>query len=219
MIDNEKVAGQSTAPSDTCNDAHPAEAENTNFVDNISGAIGRFKDAKGLLDAYNSLQSEFTRRCQRVKELERELEKIKSSEQAVTTSEKFSKGEECKGFLSKFPEAREHIESLYTIAENKGDESYGRLERALITKLKDELTSQYNYFTSNDYLTSALMENNQVKEKVIRDYLDTIYATKSKIPLISGDGKACITPPSNPKNLQEAGKIAKQIFDKYKENL
>lgn len=33
-------------------------------------SLGKFKDAKALLEAYNSLQSEFTKRCQRIKELE-----------------------------------------------------------------------------------------------------------------------------------------------------
>ena len=33
-------------------------------------SLGKFKDVNALLSAYNSLQSEFTKRCQRVKELE-----------------------------------------------------------------------------------------------------------------------------------------------------
>ena len=33
-------------------------------------SLGKFKDVNALLNAYNSLQSEFTKRCQRIKELE-----------------------------------------------------------------------------------------------------------------------------------------------------
>ena len=33
-------------------------------------SLGKFKDVNALLSAYNSLQSEFTKRCQKVKELE-----------------------------------------------------------------------------------------------------------------------------------------------------
>ena len=36
-------------------------------------SLGKFKDVNALLNAYNSLQSEFTKRCQRVKELESAL--------------------------------------------------------------------------------------------------------------------------------------------------
>lgn len=33
-------------------------------------SLGKFKDVYALLSAYNSLQAEFTKRCQRIKELE-----------------------------------------------------------------------------------------------------------------------------------------------------
>lgn len=33
-------------------------------------SLGKFKDVNALLSAYNSLQAEFTKRCQRLKELE-----------------------------------------------------------------------------------------------------------------------------------------------------
>ena len=33
-------------------------------------SLGKFKDVNALLSAYNSLQAEFTKRCQRIKELE-----------------------------------------------------------------------------------------------------------------------------------------------------
>ena len=36
-------------------------------------SLGKFKDVNALLSAYNSLQSEFTKRCQRLKEVEGQL--------------------------------------------------------------------------------------------------------------------------------------------------
>ena len=47
--------------------ANTAEAEKENEV---AADLGKFKDVKALLSAYNSLESEFTRRSQRLKELE-----------------------------------------------------------------------------------------------------------------------------------------------------
>lgn len=35
-------------------------------------SLGKFKDVSALLSAYNSLEAEFTKRCQRIKELESE---------------------------------------------------------------------------------------------------------------------------------------------------
>lgn len=37
-------------------------------------SLGKFKDVGALLNAYNSLQSEFTKRCQKIKELEGKLD-------------------------------------------------------------------------------------------------------------------------------------------------
>ena len=39
-------------------------------LDKQEVSLGRFKDINALLSAYNSLQAEFTKRCQRIKELE-----------------------------------------------------------------------------------------------------------------------------------------------------
>ena len=48
-----------------------AEAKNK-IGEDSSASLGKFKDVNALLAAYNSLQSEFTKRCQRIKELEAE---------------------------------------------------------------------------------------------------------------------------------------------------
>jgi hypothetical protein len=53
----------------------PVEAQPVGTEMEIKGdkdaiSLGKFKDVKSLLDAYNSLQAEFTKRCQRLKELE-----------------------------------------------------------------------------------------------------------------------------------------------------
>ena len=219
MTDKITVAGQDGSTEIKSNEMHTAEAEKDTGIGNITENFGKFKDAKGLLEAYNSLQSEFTRRCQKVKELEREIENLKNSEQVNNTSENISIEGECDGFLSAFPEAKQHLKSLYGIAASKGDESHGRLERAYIDKLLNDLKRERDYFTSKEYLDSVIERSDDLKNGIIRGYLDDIYATKSSAPLISGDGKVCVTPPSNPKSIHEAGYLAKQIFDNYKENL
>ncbi|MBQ9485411.1 MAG: hypothetical protein IJU83_01080 [Clostridia bacterium] len=45
--------------------------------------MGKFKDVNALLSAYNSLQAEFTKRCQRVKELE--AEKAATADKKIPT--------------------------------------------------------------------------------------------------------------------------------------
>ncbi len=50
-------------------------------------SLGKFKDANALLTAYNNLQAEFTKRCQRVKELEAQIATAVDKEQSPTGTE------------------------------------------------------------------------------------------------------------------------------------
>lgn len=51
-------------------------------------SLGKFKDANALLSAYNSLQSEFTKRCQKIKELEQIVNKVdKVNDETLTPTQ------------------------------------------------------------------------------------------------------------------------------------
>lgn len=50
-----------------------ADIENTG-EGKVEVSLGKFKDVGALVNAYNSLQAEFTKRCQRLKELESKIE-------------------------------------------------------------------------------------------------------------------------------------------------
>ncbi len=54
--------------------AQPATAEEEKGVKSEEVSLGKFKDVGALLNAYNSLQAEFTKRCQKIKELEGKLD-------------------------------------------------------------------------------------------------------------------------------------------------
>ena len=70
--------------------AQPAEAEKNLGEEKAEISLGKFKDVNALLQAYNSLQAEFTKRCQRLKELEGIAEK--------TNGYKIEKIQEIKGY-------------------------------------------------------------------------------------------------------------------------
>lgn len=56
-------------------------------------SLGKFKDVNALLNAYNSLQAEFTKRCQRIKELEGKAEADKSKIPVPEVEPKSTSGE------------------------------------------------------------------------------------------------------------------------------
>ena len=75
--------------------SQPAAAEQTQGETEGKVSLGKFKDVAALLDAYNSLQSEFTKRCQKVKELEGKLEAV-DKEKTPTGTDSREKSEEVK---------------------------------------------------------------------------------------------------------------------------
>ena len=67
---------EQTVNEQTALNSQPVETEQVEKgEENQAVSLGKFKDVKSLIHAYNSLQAEFTKRCQRIKELEGEREK------------------------------------------------------------------------------------------------------------------------------------------------
>lgn len=60
----------------------------------VSTAIGKFKDVDALLKAYDCLQAEFTRRSQRLKQLEKEAENSENKRETAEAVEKLRKNAE-----------------------------------------------------------------------------------------------------------------------------
>ncbi len=85
-------------------EAHPVETEEEVGAKTGQASFGKFKDADSLLKAYNSLTAEFTKRCQKIKELESKINEnsVKPSEEEKTKQESITdeeKQEILKGYL------------------------------------------------------------------------------------------------------------------------
>ena len=63
--------------------AHTAEADKLFGEGILPTSLGKFHDVESLCKAYNSLESEFTKRCQRIKELEGEIEELKVKSESL----------------------------------------------------------------------------------------------------------------------------------------
>ncbi len=90
--------------------------DKTETVEQEKGAevsFGKFKDANALLSAYNSLQAEFTKRCQRIKELEGQ---VLSIDKVVPTESKsdynIAKKEQDTNSIDKDEIIREYLKNL-----------------------------------------------------------------------------------------------------------
>ena len=127
-----------------------ADAEQTIGGSESEVSYGKFKAVNALINAYNSLQSEFTKRCQKVKELESRLEAVGKTNAPINAD---------------------------------------------ITAQKEDI-------------------NKESKEKILKEYLLDVLGKKPKAIVLDGSGVGVKTPINKPKTIQEAGKLAKDLFKK-----
>ena len=187
------IAGEKITENSTSNfESHTTAVDMELGDENLS--IGKFKDVKSLFDAYNSLQAEFTRRCQKVKELERENERLNNE---ITSASKSSllDGENIEG---------EKVAQSSPLKVDDGQEELST---------EKSLKEQIDYYKSSEYLFDAISQNQSVKDEIINRYLSSVQSSKPTVKLMTGNGQSVVTPPSKPKTLVEAGEIARQIFE------
>lgn len=134
-------------------ESQPAVAEEKMGENKVEVSLGKFKDVNALKSAYDSLQAEFTKRCQRIKELESQVEKFDKT--TVPNNSNLDKGNE----------------NLVSIS---GEE----------------------------------------KENILKDYLKEILNSKQKAIVMDGFGMGIKTPNNRPKTIEEAGKLATDLFTK-----
>lgn len=193
---------------------HTAEADMDTGGAFNSVSLEKFKDVQSLLKAYNSLEAEFTKRSQRLRKLEGENEALarqletKQECSSVYGDSSFADGKSgLENFIEKYPEAEQYREELSLLAEGKhgGDV----LERGYIELLSSKLKKQAEQLESREYLISQI-ENSEIKDEIIRDFLSGILSSTPK-RLLSG-GEIALTPPIRPKSLQEAKILAEEYF-------
>lgn len=200
-----------------------------------SSSFGKFDSLQALLNAYNNLEAQFTKRSQELRSLERENESLKREQaeliraesQTVQDETGSAAGEranndasfcedregdiadEVKVFLQNNPEAAEYAEELVSYAECLTPD-VGFLDRAYVKLLKDTLKREREKIT-DEFIYSSACAAPAVKEKIIRDYLTNL-SSQTCAKLICADGESLIYPPKKPKTLEEAGYMAASVL-------
>ena len=147
---------------------------------------GKFKDAESLLKAYESLESEFTRRSQRLKTLEGELLARSDKDKTELKVEEKQSDKEIKNGENKADEASAYIKVL--------ERKLGELENNL---------SEQKSTDKKDF-------GEEFSKLVIQDYLKKIVQAKPKAKLFGG--VALVAPPQKPQTIAEASVIAKNYI-------
>lgn len=213
-------------------------AEREGGLEDVSAVLGKFKDVNALARAYSSLEAEFTRRSQKLKQLQREAEakeREQNAEQSSTAAmvEKLRKNAEAvKAEEKKF---NHFVHELEQVGDSAGESAANALPLAEQSARVDgeegreetEENAANAFLKANDSsvakgredavfsegeLYDKASRNENVRLKIIGEYLASLQ--KSGAPLMRGGAGTLAAPPLKAKSLEEAGNMALRFFKK-----
>ena len=174
--------------------------------ENSEGSIfGKFKDAKTLLDAYNSLQAEFTRKSQKLAEFQKQFD-----ENAL-----FSKSDSLENILTDETDLEKYKKEVAEILDNNTEISSLPNKNFVAVKIIKEAERKIAETLNNqDYIDKYLSSNNKIKDKIISEYLSTLNETQAPPKVITGNSSNIYFSPSldMPKTLKDAGEILSKML-------
>ena len=149
---------------------------------------GKFADAETLLTAYENLEREFTKKSQKLKE----LEKLIPCDNEGTSPQEIQS--------DNFPCETPTNEAEETAVDNP-EQSNGQFNPQQI-------------LSDREFVERHILQNGEITREVLQRYIDNL--SKSELPrtINSMSGAMSLTPPKKPKTIKEASRLAEKFFDK-----
>ena len=190
--------------------------------------LGKFKNTKALLDAYNNLQAEFTKKSQQLSQLKQDKineEKIEQkSENLPENDENFAKKDENNAENGKTIEDLDKNLSLF-LEENGDAEKYGdEIKSHILNKNQNPFERAWasvilSHIKGGDdkvndpIINQYILNDEKVKNKIIESYLDELSSSKPPVMMSSQSGERLSDiRPDSPKTLEEAKIIVGKMF-------
>lgn len=168
-----------------------------------AGEYGKFKSPEALLDAYNNLEKEFTRKCQRLSE----LEKDKTEENEISLEDKFSQ------FLLENTDAIGYSEEIMKIAQT--DDKIKSLQDPFMAAWCKVLCEDVLHRASaGDYcLNKYVLSSEEIQHKIVEDYLGKLREQKNPVVISSSSGERVSSAEiEHPSTLEEAKQLVDKMF-------
>lgn len=162
---------------------------------------GKFKDAESLLKAYNNLEAEFTKKSQRLSQLEGERNK---EQEALAIQAKIE--QDVEEFVTKYDYAKPFKSAI-----KESVQAGESVQEAMLNLIKSNYKSAEDYVKDDEFLNNFVYNNPEIKQKIIKDYLNKL-TQNSPVNIGVKSTNIPLTPPSAPATIKEAGKMAKQII-------
>lgn len=185
------------------------EGKDNETVDNKDGEnneeikeqrFGKFKNPDELYKAYCELEKEFTRRSQKLKQLQNDAEiGFASEEQWKEAVEKF---------FEKIPSAKNFAKDIACkiMEEPELKRDKNCLNIALTRVLADKFQSPEELMQDGQFLEKYVFGSKDVQDRIIETYLKGVRNGQPPVTLVES-GTQCVAPSLKPRNIQEAGML------------
>lgn len=189
------------------------EQQNLNTSENLTGSpINKFKSVEALKIAYENLEKEFTKKCQKLKELENvSCENANMAPQYETTNW----DEKVCEFFSTFPQAKPFAEEISNVI--KSDKEIACSNNSLNNAWTKVLASKYRaedeLIKDENFLNKFVYNNPEIADYFINQYLQKIINNKSATVISGNMGSATFSAPAKkPHSIKDAGKMVETLF-------
>ena len=174
-------------------------------------SYGKFKDADALYSAYNNLEAEFTKKCQRIKELETGAT-INAEDADKPQYMRDGWQDKVTAFMNSNPDAQEYAEEMAKVI--SGDENIAKspecLNIAYAKVLKGALKSPAELMKDEKFLKEYVYADKEVRDKIVADYLSNLNPIAPDV--LGNGGELFVAPPKRPSTLKEAGAMAEKLL-------
>lgn len=180
--------------------------------------LGKFKDSAKLLDAYNELQSEFTRKCQRLSDAEKKLQEFSFEKNASKTQtenkNEFAWNKNIREFLQSHKNASSLVEEITDeiINDENLRQSEDGLEKAYARVIEKKYIPHSELANSQDFLEKYIYSNENIKNKIIKDYVSTLQNHKNPITISNEGFSRGVASGSKIESLEDARRYVENMF-------
>ena len=193
------------------------KAEDRAELDIKNGSkYGKFKDADALLEAYNNLQSDYTKKCQNLSELQKKLEDKDFQDEISPEKLSDAMQNQSRSFFENNPQAEEYKTQIFDILQQDKSllTTQNPFEQAWIKYLKNNFVDKSTLIKDPKFLEDYVFNNKEITNKIISNYFALLH-TQENPTLISNQkgSKTVLASPSKPKTIEEAGKLVEDLFD------
>lgn len=180
-------------------------------------SFGKFKNAESLLEAYNNLEAEFTRKSQKLSETAKQLSEYKENaeKKPVPLYETDTWEKSVETFFKNNPSAKKYASEISerVLNDNELQISSQPLELAWAKILNQKFSQLDKTIEEDEFFKEHIFGSKNITEQIIKNYLQGL-KEKKVTPVISthtGSGFS-LAPKNKPNSLEEAKVLAEAFF-------